>query len=91
MKYAIICACVFGVISIITYVLYAVDKSRAQKKQWRIPEATLIGFSMLGGGAGGYLAMFLFRHKTKHWYFHFFNILGMIWQIGLLIFLVLTF
>lgn len=91
MKYAIILACVFAVISIVTYVLYAVDKRRAQKKQWRIPEATLIGFSLLGGAIGGYLAMHTKRHKTKHWYFHFFNIFGLIWQIGLLIFLVIKF
>ena len=91
MKYAIVLACVFAVISIVTYVLYAVDKRRAQKKQWRIPEATLIGFSLLGGAIGGYLAMHTKRHKTKHWYFHFFNIFGLIWQIGLLIFLVIKF
>lgn len=91
MKYAIVLACVFAVISIVTYVLYAVDKRRAQKKQWRIPEATLIGFSLLGGAIGGYLAMHTKRHKTKHWYFHFFNIFGLIWQIGVLIFLVIKF
>ena len=91
MKYAIILACVFGVISIVTYVLYAVDKRRAQKKQWRIPEATLITFSLLGGAIGGYFSMQTKRHKTKHWYFHFFNLLGLIWQIGLLIFLIIKF
>ena len=88
---AIVCACIFGVISLITFILYGVDKRRAKQKQWRIPEATLIGFSMLGGGAGGYLAMFLFRHKTKHGYFHFFNILGLLWQIGFIIFLAFKF
>lgn len=91
MKYAIVLACVFAVISIVTYVLYAVDKRRAQKKQWRIPEATLITFSLLGGAIGGYFAMQTKRHKTKHWYFHFFNLLGLIWQIGLLIFLIIKF
>lgn len=91
MKYAIILACVFAVISIITYILYAVDKRRAKNKQWRIPEATLIGFSLLGGAVGGYFAMHTQRHKTKHWYFHFFNILGLIWQIGFIIFCIFKF
>ena len=88
---ATICACIFGVISLITFVLYGVDKRRAQQKEWRIPEATLIGFSLCGGGVGSYLAMLLFRHKTKHWYFYFFNLLGIIWQIGFIVFLAIKF
>ena len=88
---AIICACIFGAISLITFILYAADKRRAKQKQWRIPEATLIGFSMLGGAAGGYLAMFAARHKTKHWYFHFFNMIGLLWQIGLIVILAIKF
>ena len=78
-------ACIFAVLSLVTYFLYASDKRRAQKNKWRIPEATLIGFSLIGGAAGGYIAMHTKRHKTKHWYFHFFNIVGLIWQVGLLI------
>ncbi len=88
---AIICACIFGAISLITFILYAVDKRRAIQKKWRIPEATLIGFSLLGGAVGGYWAMLIARHKTKHWYFHFFNILGLLWQIGLIVFLAIKF
>ena len=88
---AIICACIFGAISLITFILYAVDKRRARQKKWRIPEATLIGFSLLGGAVGGYLAMLIVRHKTKYWYFHFFNILGLLWQIGLIVFLAIKF
>ena len=91
MKPATIMLCIFGAISVVTFILYAVDKRRAIQKRWRIPEATLIGFSMLGGAMGGYLAMHAVRHKTKHWYFHFFNIFGLIWQIGLLIFLVIKY
>ena len=91
MKPVAVMACIFGVISLIAFVLYAEDKRRAIKKQWRIPEATLIGFSLLGGAMGGYLAMQITRHKTKHGYFHFVNILGLIWQIGLLIFLIIKF
>ena len=91
MKPAAILACIFGVISLIAFILYAVDKQRAIEKKWRIPEATLIGFSLLGGAMGGYLAMHIVRHKTKKWYFHFVNTVGLIWQIGLLIFLVIKF
>lgn len=45
------------------------DKSRAKRHAWRIPEKVLFGVSLLGGSAGTWAGMYLFRHKTKHWYF----------------------
>lgn len=42
------------------------DKRRARKKQWRIPERTLLAIAFLGGSLGSWLGMYLFRHKTKH-------------------------
>lgn len=50
-------------------VLMACDKQRAKKYQWRIPEKTLFLMALLGGSAGSWLGMYLFHHKTKHWYF----------------------
>lgn len=76
-----------GVLSLVTYIFYAVDKAKAQNGEWRIPEAVLLGLSFFGGAIGGYLAMNTVRHKTKHWYFHVINILGILWQVALLIFL----
>ena len=46
-----------------------IDKRRAIQRQWRIPEKTLFLSALLGGSAGSILGMYLFRHKTKHWYF----------------------
>jgi uncharacterized membrane protein YsdA (DUF1294 family) len=46
-----------------------IDKSKAKKHAWRIPERTLFLISLLGGSIGTWLGMYLFRHKTKHWYF----------------------
>ena len=46
-----------------------IDKSRAKRHVWRIPEATLFLVSLLGGSIGTWGGMYLFRHKTKHWYF----------------------
>ena len=77
----------FIIISLITYCLYASDKKKAKKGKWRIPEKVLLGFSFFGGAIGGYIAMQTLRHKTKHWYFHAVNILGLIWQLGLLAYL----
>lgn len=45
------------------------DKKRAEKHRWRIPEKTLFLASILGGSIGTWVGMYLFRHKTKHWYF----------------------
>ena len=48
--------------------MYA-DKQKARKKQWRIPEATLMTIAALGGSVGSLLGMYTFRHKTRHWTF----------------------
>ncbi|MGN0593153.1 MAG: DUF1294 domain-containing protein [Ruminococcus sp.] len=53
----------------IAFALMGIDKHRARKHRWRIPEKVLFLFVLLGGGAGGIAGMYLFRHKTRHWYF----------------------
>ena len=84
---AIPVACVFAVISLITFLLYASDKRRAKRGQWRVPEKVLLGFSFLGGALGGSLAMRCLRHKTKHWYFVAVNALGLLWQVAAVVIL----
>ena len=56
----------FLVMNLISFILYGVDKRRAKKDQWRIPERDLLGATWLLGGVGAYAGMQLFRHKTKH-------------------------
>ena len=58
-------------VNLATFFLYGVDKHRAKKGKWRIPERTLLLLPLLGGSVGGILGMRLFHHKTKHWYFRF--------------------
>lgn len=48
------------------FLLMLVDKQKAKKKKWRIPEATLMGVAALGGSVGALAGMYAFRHKTKH-------------------------
>ena len=86
MKYYLI---YLAVTSVLTFFTYIADKRKAQKGKWRVSEKTLLGMSFLGGATGGYCAMHLVRHKTKHWYFHAVNILGLIWQYGLLFWILL--
>ncbi len=80
MKYFYI---VIAVMSIIAFILYAVDKRRAIKHMWRIKEATLLFFGFFGGSVGALLAMLLFRHKTRHAIFWIVNILGLAVQAAL--------
>lgn len=65
----VVLAAVALVMNLVAYVLMAVDKKRAQKGAWRIPEKTLFLVTACFGGLGGTLGMFRFRHKTQHWYF----------------------
>ena len=53
-------------INILTFLLYGIDKWKAQRDKWRIPEDTLIWLAIVGGSIGALLGMYLFRHKTKH-------------------------
>lgn len=76
------------IMSVISFVIYKVDKVKAENKKWRIKESTLLGFGFFGGAAGALIAMKMFRHKTKHWYFWAINIFGLILHIGLATFII---
>ena len=52
-------------VNVLTFIVYGVDKWKAQRGRWRVPEATLMGLAALGGSVGAWLAMQLFRHKTQ--------------------------
>ena len=56
-------------VNVVTFALYGIDKYRAKKGRWRIPERTLLLLPLLGGSVGGILGMAAFHHKTRHWYF----------------------
>lgn len=51
------------------FAVMGLDKAKAKRGAWRIPEKTLFTVALLGGGIGVWLGMNTFRHKTKHWYF----------------------
>ena len=52
-------------VNVLTFIVYGVDKWKARRGHWRVPEATLMGLAALGGSVGAWLAMQLFRHKTQ--------------------------
>lgn len=54
------------IINAAAFALMLVDKWKAKKNRWRIPEATLMGAAALGGSIGALAGMYLVRHKTQH-------------------------
>ena len=68
MEYAILYVVIMNILGV---AVMGIDKYKAQHKLRRIPEKTLFLVSILGGSIGTWAGMYLFRHKTKHWYFVF--------------------
>lgn len=56
---------IYGAVSLLTFIAYALDKSAAQSGQWRTKESTLHYLAILGGWPGAYLAQKYLRHKSK--------------------------
>lgn len=54
------------IINIIGFILMGVDKQKAIRHKWRIPEKTFFIVSILSGSLGTLIGMYTFRHKTKH-------------------------
>ena len=53
-------------VNIAAFAVMGADKCRAQRNRWRIREVSIFTLGLIGGGAGLYLGMKLFRHKTRH-------------------------
>lgn len=74
-------------VNIVAFFLYGIDKRRAIKDRWRIPESTLLGIALVGGSVGAWAGMQIFRHKTKHWYFKILIPLFIILHVALILYL----
>lgn len=57
------------VMNITGFSIMGIDKQRAKRHAFRIPEKVLFLASILGGSIGTWAGMYVFRHKTRHWYF----------------------
>lgn len=53
-------------INLLLFAVMGADKRRARRSLRRVPERTLFMLCLLGGGVGGVLGMYVFRHKTRH-------------------------
>ena len=57
------------IVNLAGFLQMGADKRKAIRNAWRIPEARLFLCALLGGSLGSILGMYVFHHKTKHWYF----------------------
>lgn len=56
-------------VNVISFLMMGIDKRKAIKRAFRIPESTLFVLAIIGGSIGAIAGMHLFHHKTRHWYF----------------------
>ena len=57
------------IINIVGFAMMGIDKKKAKKRSFRIPEASLFIIAVIGGSLGSIAGMYFFKHKTRHWYF----------------------
>ncbi|MCM1257715.1 MAG: DUF1294 domain-containing protein [Roseburia sp.] len=69
MRVYIIILCYLIVMNLVGLCLMGLDKFKARRHLWRISEKTLFLVSIFGGSIGTWAGMYLFMHKTRHWYF----------------------
>lgn len=55
----------FAGVNVVTFIVYGIDKGRAEHDRYRIRESTLIGLAAVGGALGAVIGMLVFRHKTR--------------------------
>ena len=53
-------------INMVTFFIFGIDKWKAKRSKWRIPETTLLGLAVIGGSIGAWLGMKVWHHKTMH-------------------------
>ena len=77
-------SCIIGV-NVITFVVYGIDKLKAKKGKWRVPETTLLLLAIVGGSVGAWCGVKVWHHKTMHAKFKYGIPLIMAMQAGLLV------
>ena len=69
MKVTLLICGYFILVNLTGFLMMGIDKRKAVKHAFRIPETTLFIVSLIGGSIGSLLGMYTFHHKTRKWYF----------------------
>ncbi|AIS59267.1 DUF1294 domain-containing protein [Listeria ivanovii] len=75
----------FIAMTVISFLMFAIDKRKAIKHAYRIPESALLLTAFLGGAFGSWMSMQLFHHKTQKTKFRILVPLAMVWTVGVVI------
>ena len=76
-------------INLVTFIAFGIDKRRAAKHRYRIPEKNLFGLAFAGGSIGALFGMYVWRHKTRVWYFVVGIPMILIMQVAVIIFILI--
>lgn len=68
------------IVSIISFGMYGIDKSKAKQNKVRIKEKSLLQVTILGGAIGSFIGRIMFRHKTNKIYFSIIIILSLVFE-----------
>ena len=74
-------------INVITFLTYGIDKFKAKKGKWRIPESTLLLLAIIGGSIGAWFSIKVWHHKTLHKKFKYGIPLIVIAQIAIVVYI----
>ena len=55
-----------AIINTLAFIVYGIDKLKAKKGKWRIPESTLLLLAIIGGSIGAWFGIKVWHHKTLH-------------------------
>ena len=75
----------YAAINLTLFAMMGIDKAKAKRGLWRIPEPTLLTISVMGGALGGILGMYVFNHKKRKRTFRKVFFLSMIFHVFLMI------
>lgn len=75
-------ACIL-IINVVTFFVFGIDKLKARKNIWRIPESYLLALAIIGGSIGAFCGMKIWHHKTKHLKFKYGVPIIFLLQVGL--------
>lgn len=78
------------VINVVTFFVYGIDKLKAKRGKWRIPEATLLLLAVIGGSVGAWLGMKAWHHKTMHKKFMYGVPLIFVLQVALAVYFIIS-